>query len=55
MPLKPGKKNIGANIKELENAPTKRPHAQIIAIALHTAKVPQKKKLGDAAKQIYNK
>lgn len=38
MPLLPGKKNIGHNIKELEHAPTQRPHKQIVAIALNKAR-----------------
>lgn len=47
MPLKPGKKNIGVNIKELESAG--RPRNQAIAIALNEArksgvKIPKKKK-----------
>ena len=41
MPLKPGKKNIGVNIKELID--TGRPKKQAIAIALHEAKVKPKK------------
>jgi hypothetical protein len=41
MPLKPGKKNIGANIKELIG--TGRPKNQALAIALHEAKVKPKK------------
>jgi len=45
MPLKKGKKNIGSNIKELEEHGTrKRSKKQIIAIALHTANVKKKKK-----------
>ena len=35
MPLKPGKKNIGSNIKELEK---NRPHKQAVAIALSEAR-----------------
>lgn len=35
MPLKPGKKNIGKNIQELERSG--RPHRQAVAIALDTA------------------
>lgn len=47
MPLKPGKKNIGSNIKELES--TGRKPNQAIAIALDVArksgaKIPKKKK-----------
>ncbi len=38
MPLKPGKKNIGKNIEELEHSKTKRPHKQIVAIALSEAR-----------------
>jgi len=39
MPLKPGKANIGANIKELtENGSKPRPHKQIVAIALSEAR-----------------
>lgn len=39
MPLKPGKKNIGANIKELEEHGTRpRSHKQILAIALSEAR-----------------
>jgi hypothetical protein len=38
MPLLPGKKNIGRNIKELEQHGSRpRSHEQIVAIALHTA------------------
>lgn len=45
MPLKPGKKNIGKNIKEEEK---NHPHKQAVAIALNTArksgaKIPKKK------------
>jgi hypothetical protein len=49
MPLKPGKKNIGANIKELEEHGSRpRSHKQIVAIALNEArktgaKIPQAK------------
>jgi len=47
MPLKPGKKNIGKNIEELENSG--RPKNQAIAIALDKArksgaKISKKKK-----------
>jgi hypothetical protein len=35
MPLLPGKKNLGANIKELSD--TGRPHDQVLAIALKAA------------------
>jgi len=47
MPLKPGKKNIGTNIKELES--TGRKPKQAIAIALDVTrksgvKIPKKKK-----------
>jgi len=39
MPLLPGKKNVGRNIKELEEHGTKeRSRAQILAIALHEAR-----------------
>ncbi len=39
MPLKPGKENIGANIKELEQHGTRpRSHKQIVAIALAVAR-----------------
>ncbi len=39
MPLKPGKANIGSNIKELENHGTReRSHKQIVAIALAEAR-----------------
>lgn len=41
MPLMPGKKQIGANIKELESAG--RPYQQSLAIALKTAKMPKAK------------
>lgn len=38
MPLLPGKKNIGRNIRELEQHGSRpRSHEQIVAIALHTA------------------
>lgn len=42
MPLKPGKENIGVNIKELLET-KKYPRNQAIAIALHEAKVKPKK------------
>jgi len=47
MPLKPGKKNIGINIKEMEASG--HPRAQAIAAALNKAresgvKIPKKKK-----------
>lgn len=47
MPLKPGKKNIGANIKEMESSG--HPKNQAIAAALNVArksgvKIPKKKK-----------
>lgn len=47
MPLKPGKKNIGKNIKEMEAAG--HPKAQAIAASLNEArksgvKIPKKKK-----------
>lgn len=46
MPLLPGKKNVGRNIKELESSG--RPQKQAVAIALDTArrsgaKIPKKK------------
>jgi len=45
MPLLGGKKNIGRNIKELEQHGTRpRSHEQILAIALSVAKVKKKKK-----------
>jgi hypothetical protein len=38
MPLLPGKANVGPNITELEeHGSIPRSHAQILAIALHTA------------------
>jgi len=37
MPLLPGKKNIGRNIKELDSS-GKRPHKQDVAIALSVAR-----------------
>lgn len=37
MPLKPGKQNIGSNIKELESSG--KPYKQALAIALKEAKV----------------
>lgn len=43
MPLLPGKENIGKNITELKKVGG-RPMKQILAIALHTAKVKKKKK-----------
>lgn len=52
MPLKSGKENIGANIKELEQHGTRpRSHKQIVAIALSVARksgddVPEKKDSG---------
>lgn len=42
MPLLPGQKSIGPNIKELEG--TGRSYQQSLAIALKTAGVPKKKK-----------
>ncbi len=42
MPLKPGKKNVGANIKELEY--NGHPRAQSIAIALEKERESGKKK-----------
>lgn len=51
MPLRPGKANIGYNIKELtEHGSRPRGHKQIIAIALHEAGT--KKKLGSKLKKI---
>lgn len=49
MPLKPGKKNIGSNVKELERSG--RPHKQAVAIALAEARrtgadIPKPKKKG---------
>ena len=45
MPLLKGKRNIGKNIKELEEHGTRRrSKKQIIAIALHVARVKKKKK-----------
>lgn len=45
MPLLKGRKNIGKNIEELEEHGTrKRSKKQIVAIALHVAKVKKKKK-----------
>lgn len=38
MPLKPGKKNIGVNVKKLESEGY--PPAQAVAISLKAAKVP---------------
>lgn len=44
MPLKKGAKNVGANIKELqEHGSRPRSKKQIVAIALHAAGVPKKK------------
>ena len=47
MPLKPGKANIGPNIKELErpsaHAPSGRPYEQALAIALKTAGIPKRR------------
>jgi hypothetical protein len=40
MPLKPGKANIGPNIKTEESVGKK--HSQAVAIALHVAAVPKK-------------
>lgn len=42
MPLLPGKKNIGRNIKEMEASG--HPANQSIAAALNKAKVPKKRK-----------
>lgn len=45
MPLLKGKRNIGRNIRELEEHGTRpRSKKQVIAIALHTANVKKKKK-----------
>ena len=45
MPLKKGIKNIGKNIKELEeHGKRKRSKKQIVAIAVNVAKVDKKKK-----------
>jgi len=45
MPLLKGKKNIGKNIRELEeHGKRQRSKKQIVAIALHVAKVKKKKK-----------
>lgn len=41
MPLKSGKKNIGANIKELKRSG--RPHKQAVAIALQHARRKKRK------------
>ena len=40
MPLKPGKRSIAANIRELKASG--RPQAQAVAIALKTAGVPKR-------------
>jgi len=52
MPLKPGKENIGSNIKELEkpsaHAPEGRHYKQALAIALKTAGVPKHRADGGA-------
>jgi hypothetical protein len=42
MPLLPGKKNVGANIKELQRAGHK--HEQAVAIAMRVAGYPKPKK-----------
>lgn len=42
MPLKPGKKNIGANIRELKSSG--RPHKQAVAIALQHARKKKRRK-----------
>jgi hypothetical protein len=45
MPLLKGKSNVGANIRELtEHGTIDRPRRQIIAIALHAAGVPKKRR-----------
>lgn len=50
MPLKPGKKNIGANITELEQHGSRpRSHEQILAIALRVAGVPKKSSIKSMA------
>jgi len=52
MPLKKGKKNIGANIKELEEHGSRpRSRKQILAIALSAAGVAKKKKKKTARKK----
>lgn len=40
MPLKPGEKNIGSNIKEMEKAG--HPYKQALAAALNKARIPKK-------------
>jgi hypothetical protein len=49
MPLKPGKKNIGKNIKEMEKSGHSR--KQSIAAALRTAGVPKKKGVSKGKKK----
>jgi hypothetical protein len=52
VPLLPGKDNIGRNIKELEQHGTRpRSHAQILAIALHTAGVGESRSLATMKKR----
>lgn len=54
MPLLRGKKNIGRNIKELEEHGSRpRPHKQIVAIALHEAY--DKNKKGSKLKRMGGK
>jgi len=43
MPLLPGKKNIGNNIRELLQSGKKRPKKQVVAIALDEARRTEKK------------
>jgi hypothetical protein len=53
MPLLPGKKNIGANIRELtDNGSRPRSRKQILAIALHTADPGAKPKKKPMHRQI---
>lgn len=42
MPLKRGKKNIGANIRRLRKEG--RPQKQAVAIALHVARMPKRRR-----------
>jgi hypothetical protein len=44
MPLKSGKKNIGANYRELNKSKTKRSRAQKVAIVLQKAGLSKKSK-----------
>ena len=48
MPLLPGKKNVGKNIKELKASG--RPQKQAVAIALSTARSPKPKQKTTKAK-----